>query len=73
MSTMTRQRPLGLATLQGAHATGWPLRMAGNVLSLVPILVISSWPGGTWSGRRPPPGWPGREPGDVSLGTCRWT
>jgi multiple sugar transport system permease protein len=32
--------PLGLATFQGAHATEWTLLMAGNVMSLVPMLVI---------------------------------
>ena len=32
--------PLGLATFQGAHQTEWPLLMAGNVMSLVPMLLI---------------------------------
>ena len=32
--------PLGLATFQGAHATEWTLLMAGNVMSLVPMLLI---------------------------------
>jgi multiple sugar transport system permease protein len=32
--------PLGLATFQGAHSTEWTLLMAGNVMSLIPILVI---------------------------------
>jgi multiple sugar transport system permease protein len=32
--------PLGLATFQGAHATDWPLLMAGNVMSLVPMLAV---------------------------------
>ncbi len=32
--------PLGLATFQGAHATEWPLLMAGNVMSLAPMLLI---------------------------------
>jgi multiple sugar transport system permease protein len=32
--------PLGLATFQGAHSTEWPLLMAGNVMSLLPMLVI---------------------------------
>jgi multiple sugar transport system permease protein len=32
--------PLGLATFQGAHATEWPLLMAGNVMSLAPMMVI---------------------------------
>ena len=32
--------PLGLATFQGAHATQWTLLMAGNVMSLIPMLII---------------------------------
>jgi multiple sugar transport system permease protein len=32
--------PLGLATFQGAHSTEWTLLMAGNVMSLVPILAV---------------------------------
>ena len=32
--------PLGLATFQGAHATNWPLLMAGNVMSLIPMLIV---------------------------------
>jgi ABC-type glycerol-3-phosphate transport system permease component len=32
--------PLGLATFQGAHATEWTLLMAGNVMSLAPMLLI---------------------------------
>jgi len=32
--------PLGLATFQGAHSTEWTLLMAGNVMSLVPILIV---------------------------------
>src|SRR6266566_4511795 len=32
--------PLALATFQGAHATEWTLLMAGNVMSLVPMLLI---------------------------------
>jgi multiple sugar transport system permease protein len=32
--------PLGLATFQGAHATEWTLVMAGNVMSLIPMLII---------------------------------
>jgi multiple sugar transport system permease protein len=31
---------LGLATFQGAHATEWSLLMAGNVMSLAPMLVV---------------------------------
>jgi multiple sugar transport system permease protein len=32
--------PLGLATFQGAHSTEWTLLMAGNVMSLIPMLII---------------------------------
>jgi multiple sugar transport system permease protein len=32
--------PLGLATFQGAHATEWTLLMAGNLMSLIPMMVI---------------------------------
>jgi multiple sugar transport system permease protein len=32
--------PLGLSYFQGAHQTKWPLLMAGNVMSLVPMLVV---------------------------------
>jgi multiple sugar transport system permease protein len=32
--------PLGLATFQGAHQTEWNLLMAGNVMSLAPMLMI---------------------------------
>jgi multiple sugar transport system permease protein len=32
--------PLGLSYFQGAHQTNWPLLMAGNVMSLVPMLVV---------------------------------
>jgi len=32
--------PLGLQTFQTAHATEWPLLMAANVMSLVPLLVV---------------------------------
>jgi multiple sugar transport system permease protein len=32
--------PLGLATFQSAHATEWTLLMAGNVMSLIPMMVI---------------------------------
>jgi len=32
--------PLGLATFQGAHQTEWTLLMAGNVMSLAPMLLI---------------------------------
>ena len=39
-STNHMTLPLGLATFQGAHATEWTLLMAGNVMSLVPMLVI---------------------------------
>jgi multiple sugar transport system permease protein len=39
-STDKMTLPLGLAMFQGAHQTEWPLLMAGNVMSLVPMLVI---------------------------------
>jgi multiple sugar transport system permease protein len=39
-STDQMTLPLGLATFQGAHATEWTLLMAGNVMSLVPMLLI---------------------------------
>jgi multiple sugar transport system permease protein len=39
-STNQMTLPLGLATFQGAHQTEWTLLMAGNVMSLVPMLVI---------------------------------
>jgi multiple sugar transport system permease protein len=32
--------PLGLATFQGAHQTEWTLLMAGNVMSLIPMLLV---------------------------------
>jgi multiple sugar transport system permease protein len=32
--------PLGLTVFQGAHATQWTLLMAGNVMSLLPMLVV---------------------------------
>jgi multiple sugar transport system permease protein len=32
--------PLGLSYFQGAHSTNWPLLMAGNVMSLLPVLVV---------------------------------
>jgi multiple sugar transport system permease protein len=32
--------PLGLATFQSAHTTEWTLLMAGNVMSLIPMMVI---------------------------------
>ncbi len=32
--------PLGLATFQSAHSTQWTLLMAGNVMSLIPILIV---------------------------------
>lgn len=31
---------LGLATFQGAHATNWPVLMAGTVMTQIPMLVI---------------------------------
>jgi multiple sugar transport system permease protein len=39
-STDQMTLPLGLATFQGAHSTEWTLLMAGNVMSLVPMLII---------------------------------
>jgi len=39
-STNNMTLPLGLATFQGAHSTEWPLLMAGNVMSLAPMMVI---------------------------------
>ena len=32
--------PLGLSYFQGAHDTSWPLLMAGNVMSLLPMLLV---------------------------------
>jgi multiple sugar transport system permease protein len=32
--------PLGLAYFQSAHATQWTLLMAGNVMSLIPVMII---------------------------------
>jgi len=32
--------PLGLSTFQGAHSTEWTLLMAGNVMSLAPLMVV---------------------------------
>lgn len=39
-STSQMTLPLGLATFQGAHSTEWTLLMAGNVMSLAPMLAI---------------------------------
>jgi multiple sugar transport system permease protein len=39
-STSQMTVPLGLSTFQGGHSTEWPLIMAGNVMSLVPMLII---------------------------------
>jgi multiple sugar transport system permease protein len=39
-STSKMTLPLGLATFQGAHSTQWTLLMAGNVMSLAPMLVV---------------------------------
>ena len=39
-STNKMTLPLGLATFQGAHQTEWTLMLAGNVMSLVPMLAI---------------------------------
>jgi multiple sugar transport system permease protein len=32
--------PLGLSTFQGAHSTQWTLLMAGNMMSLIPMLAV---------------------------------
>ncbi len=39
-STAASTLPLGLATFQGAHSTEWPLLMAGNVMSLAPMMIV---------------------------------
>ena len=39
-STGASTLPLGLATFQGAHSTEWPLLMAGNVMSLAPMMIV---------------------------------
>jgi multiple sugar transport system permease protein len=39
-STNAMTLPLGLAIFQGAHSTNWPLLMAGNVMSLAPMMVV---------------------------------
>jgi multiple sugar transport system permease protein len=39
-STSAMTLPLGLATFQGAHSTEWPLLMAGNVMSLAPMMIV---------------------------------
>ncbi|HEY2641321.1 MAG TPA: carbohydrate ABC transporter permease [Streptosporangiaceae bacterium] len=39
-STGQMTLPLGLATFQGAHSTEWTLLMAGNVMSLTPMIII---------------------------------
>jgi multiple sugar transport system permease protein len=39
-STNQMTLPLGLAMFQSAHATEWTLLMAGNVMTLIPILII---------------------------------
>jgi multiple sugar transport system permease protein len=31
---------LGLANFQGAHETRWHLLMAGNVMSMIPMVVV---------------------------------
>ena len=31
---------LGLANFQGAHATDWNLLMAGNVMAMLPMLIL---------------------------------
>jgi multiple sugar transport system permease protein len=39
-STSAMTLPLGLATFQGAHSTEWTLLMAGNVMSLAPMMIV---------------------------------
>jgi multiple sugar transport system permease protein len=39
-STNQMTLPLGLATFQSAHSVEWTLLMAGNVMSLAPMIVI---------------------------------
>ncbi len=39
-STNQMTLPLGLATFRSAHSTEWTLLMAGNVMSLAPMIVI---------------------------------
>ena len=39
-STDTNTVQLGLANFQGAHQTNWTLLMAGNVMSLAPMLIV---------------------------------
>jgi multiple sugar transport system permease protein len=39
-SERNRTVQLGLEAFQGAHATAWTLLMAGNVMSLIPMLVV---------------------------------
>jgi multiple sugar transport system permease protein len=39
-STSQMTLPLGLATFQSAHSIEWTLLMAGNVMSLIPMMLI---------------------------------
>ena len=39
-STDQMTLPLGLSTFAGAHATEWTILMAGNVMSLAPMLLV---------------------------------
>ena len=39
-STSHMTLPLGLSTFQGSHSTEWQLLMAGNVVSLIPMLLV---------------------------------
>ena len=39
-TTSASTLPLGLATFQGAHSTEWTLLMAGNMMSLAPMLLV---------------------------------
>jgi multiple sugar transport system permease protein len=39
-STSAMTLPLGLAVFQGAHSTEWTLLMAGNMMSLAPMMLV---------------------------------
>ncbi|HEX6931152.1 MAG TPA: carbohydrate ABC transporter permease [Streptosporangiaceae bacterium] len=39
-TTSAMTLPLGLATFQGAHSTEWTLLMAGNMMSLAPMMLV---------------------------------
>ena len=45
---------LGLQAFQGSHLTEWNLLMAGNVMSMIPMLVLFLWrSGGSSAASRP--------------------